>query len=423
MHRIYSFILLCCLILSFFTACTTGAHEIDDWAYVSSIGIDKGISDALRFTFQIPTLKKGSGEGGGGSSSQGKIDTSVMSIDAPTFYAAVNSINTSLSRTLDFSHAKYVVVGEKQAREGVSKIVNSIIRSSQVRRISHFIIAKGSASEFIKALNPVLGTSLSRTQELLMSQEDLTGLFDDISYDQFSIGMKNSYSDPAAALVAVNDFSNYKESGTPPNSFKSGGEYIAGELPRSGGNKYEFFGSAIFDGDKMVGELNGNETRAMRMARGDYKTGAMAIADPEDPKLRITCNISQMRDPDIKITFNDGKPVINLKIFLEGDLLNIQSTNEYENPKIKPILENAYETYIKDLLDKTIDKCKRLNCDVFNFGQTAAMHFLTIPEWKSYNWLSHFKNAEVNTEVQYTIRRTGTLMKTSPTQTSEGEEK
>jgi spore germination protein KC len=79
--------------------------------------------------------------------------------------------------------------------------------------------------------------------------------------------------------------------------------------------------------------------------------------------------------------------------------------------------------YIKGIIDKTIDKCKELNVDVFGSGEKAVKHFLTIQEWEEYNWLSRFKDAEVNTKVEFTIRRTGTILKTSPIKHRQGEKK
>lgn len=65
MRRLVLIVLLCIFILSSLTACYD-AKEIDEWAYVYTIGIDKGVDNDLRFTFQIPSLKLESGGGGGG---------------------------------------------------------------------------------------------------------------------------------------------------------------------------------------------------------------------------------------------------------------------------------------------------------------------------------------------------------------------
>lgn len=426
MRRALPIIILCGLISTLLTACLDG-HEIDDWAYVYTIGVDKGVSDQFRFTFQMPTYKGsttgGGGTGSGGSQSSGRSDNVVVSIDCPTFYSGLNMLNTSLSRTLNFMHSQYMIISEDLAREGVARFINGMIRSPQIRRTLNVIIVKGSASDFIKEMTPVIGTSITKTQELLMEHQYEIGFFDEAMYNEFAGGIKGTYEQTTVALAAINEFTNFKSNGSTPNTFKSSGDYYAGELPRSGGNKYEIFGTAIFDGDKMIGELNGDETRAMLMMKGEFETGSIVIADPLDSKLRITIYTHQQKKPNVKISFQNGKPVIHVKVSLEGDLQNLQSSTQYENEELKPVLEDAFRTFIKGILDKTIDKCKSLNCEVFNFGETAAMQFLTIQDWEKYNWISHFKDAQVTTEVNFILRRTGTLMKTAETNSTKGKKK
>jgi spore germination protein KC len=426
MRRLASITLLLILIISSLTACWD-AKEIDDWAYAYIIGVDKGVDNALRFTYYMPTMKQESGGGGttsgSGGQSGGKKGYTTISIDAPTFYAGVDMTESSVSRRLNYMHAKYLIISEDLAREGVERFINGMVRSRQIRRIMHIIIVRGKASEFVEQFSPALTSAISKAQEGLMATNEDTGLFIDTSYHDFIKDMKTTYRMAAAPLAALNDFSNYKTSGNPPKEFKSEGDYYAGELPRSGGNKYEFFGTALFDGDKMVGELNGDETRALLMVRDEFHRASIAIADPKDKELRVTVIIKAQKKPNIKLDFREGKPVINVKIFLEGDIQNLQSPTEYESVELKPVLEEAYKVYIKGIIDKTIDKCKNLNADVFGFGEKAVMHFLTIQEWEEYNWLGEFKNAEVTTEVEFTIRRTGTLLKTSPTRNTKGEKK
>ena len=158
---------------------------------------------------------------------------------------------------------------------------------------------------------------------------------------------------PIAPLASMNDFSNYKTTGTPPENFKSEGDYYAGELPRLGGNNFEFLGTALFNGDKMVGKLNGDETRALLMLRGDFHRASISMIDPLNPKLKITLNTKIQKKPLIKVDFQKGKPIINIKIFLDGDLENVQSTTEYESVELKPVLEKAFKVYNEPPRGKT----------------------------------------------------------------------
>ena len=182
-------------------------------------------------------------------------------------------------------------------------------------------------------------------------------------------------------------------------------------MPRKSENKFEFMGTALFNGATMVGELNGNETRSMLMLRGDFNSSQIAIPDPNDPNLRISAMVFQKKKPSINITFEEGRAKIHATVFLEGALQNVQSEGA-DYPDEMDKLDAAYQQFIKQKLDQTIRKCQELNVEVFDFGYKAARQFWTIQDWEKYDWLTNFKNAEVTTEVEFIMRRTGTLIAT-----------
>ncbi|MCX7711450.1 MAG: Ger(x)C family spore germination protein [Clostridia bacterium] len=418
MKRVICLLLLLSYMCILFTGCFD-AQEVTEWAYVYSIGMEKGVTDKLRMTVQMPSMKGGKGGGSEGGQEQGNIET--ITIDCPSFYAGVNMINSFVSRQINYMHAKYLVFSESLAREGIDSYITAFIRGRQIRRQMNVIITKGSASDFLKAHSVAISSSLSKKQQNLMDQGSNTGFFSDVTYGDMLDEAKAPYGQPIAILAAINDEGKFKPGeGTGQLPFKTSGDYYAGDLARRGGSKAEFLGTAIFDGGKMVGELNGDETRILLMLRNQFHRAFYAVRDPKMPNKTITMDVRGQKNPNIKVRFEGDKPVIDAKVFLEGDVLAIQSTIDYESKELKPILENEFRKLIKEQMDKTIKKCQLVNSDVFRFGSFAAMHFPTIPEWEEYNWLKRFKDAQVNTEVDFRIRRTGTMLKSSELFSTEG---
>lgn len=427
MRKFLLLLMVSVLILSTLTACYD-AHEINDFAYVYTIGLDKGVTDVLRMTVQMPTMKKEGGGGqkrgpSGGSDTQEQDGYVSISIDAPTFYSGANMINSYLPRTLNYMHTKYFVISEELAREGIGAYINGFVRNREIRRTVYMIVTKGKASDFIKQNSPLVGTALSKMQEDIMRESLETGLFHNTTYGEVIDAAKSPARTAITVLAAVNDFKKFEqEEQTDEKEFRTSGDYYAGELVRSGGNKVEYFGTAIFDGDKMVGELNGDESRMMLMARGEFKRGFFAIKDPKKPDTAITLDVRMEKKPSTKVMYENNKPVIHQKITLEGDIMAIQSSVNYESKDLKPVIENEFRNYVKGEMQKTIEKCKGLNADVFKYGLTAQMSFATRQEWLQYEWYRQFKDAEVSTDVEFAIRRTGTMIKTSPILSTEGEE-
>jgi spore germination protein KC len=416
-------LIIAALLLFAAGGCTTGAHELDERAYVLTIGVDKGVSDKLRFTFQFPTLSGGQSQSssGGGESSKEKTarDLSAITIDCPTIYSGIAMIYSSYSRRMNLTHAVYLIISEELARESVMPFINGMTRSAQVRRTMYVIVCKGKAMDFIKELTPFAGTSVAKSLELIMQNSELSGLYEIITYNEFANRSKCTKCQATATLAALNDLSKLKEDSGQTKEFVSEGDYYPGEVPRQSENKFEFMGTALFNGMTMVGELNGNETRSMLMLRGDFKESQIVIPDPADPSLRIGAQVFQQKKPVVKVSFEEGKVKIHATVYLEGALQNVQNAGPNTHDRIIKT-EDTFERFIREKLDQTVKKCQALNCEVFDFGYKAARQFWTIQDWEKYDWLTHFKDAEVTTEVELVLRRTGTLIASENQEKAEG---
>ena len=413
------------LIVIILVTMLTGCHdltEFDEVTFVLAVGFDKGVKDKLRLTIEFRTVKEGSSSKSSGSSGGGTGgDYTTITIDAPSFFTGINMINCGLPHKLNFMHTEYLVFSEKMAKAGLSTYIASVIRYRQIRRSTAVIVAKGSAYKFLEENQPLITSTLSKKMALQVMESANTGYFPHITLKDFDDGIKSTYRQPIAALGGLNNFNNYQEDGEKASAFQSPeGQYYAGEMPRKGGGKVELFGTAVFDGDKMVGELTGDETRLLMMLMGEYKRGFFTIKDPKMPQYVVPLDVRTSRKTKVHVEIKNGKPYINAEIKLEGDILSIQSMINYEDISLKPLLEKAFEQQIKSEMDALIDKCKKEKSDVFRFGTVACLKFLTIQDLEQYNWNKQFENAEVTVNVMFNIRRTGTLMKSSPVIGSEG---
>ena len=223
-----AFIVIAALTLLSTSGCTTGAHEIDERAYVYTIGVDKGISDKLRFTFQFPALsgkQQQSGGGGGGSVSENRTgaDLTTVTIDCPTIYTGISMVYSSYSRRLNFTHALYLIISDEVAKESVKPFINGMTRSAQVRRTMYVVVCKGKAMDFISELKPFAGSSVSKSLELLMQNAERSSLYETMTYNEFANRLKCIKCQTTATLAALNDSSSFKEDGRQTKEFVSEG--------------------------------------------------------------------------------------------------------------------------------------------------------------------------------------------------------
>jgi len=408
------------------------SREIDDMAYVVSLGLDKGKTNELRMTIQI-AIPVASGGGGGGEESGGggESDESsfITTIETPTIFSGLNMANNYISKQINLSHAKLIVISEELAREGVKNYVNGLMRGREFRGNMFVLVSKGKAEEFIKETKPKFEVNPAKYFELNLMSYRYTGFTANTQLINFYLQEKCTCIQPVAVLGGVSRFksaddfdlkgSTYLEKG---KSAPLEGDFTAGEVPRTGMIKSEFMGLAVFDGDKMVGELDGEETSYYLMLTGNYENSFFTIPDPLVENEYIVLSIREGRPPVKKTTMLGDIPHITAKIKLEADILLIQSGMNYEDPKNVYLLEEAVEEYIKsgmyELLNKT---SKEFKSDIFGFGKAIKGTFLTWQEWIDFKWLKRYENATFDVSVDLIIRRPGLMIRSTPIFSSEGE--
>jgi len=412
-------ILIFCLPLS---GCYDAA-DVDEEVYAMAIGIDKGVDNAVRVTFQYPTYKDspssgGMKGGGGGQTETGEVDgTLVSTVEAPSLLEGVQMLNAAGNRQISLTHAKMLVFSEEFAREGVGKDVETVARYREARETMRVIVCKGKAQDFIMENKSLIGSNLAKGIELSFVQSQNTGYFPDVFFANFYSNMLTPYGQPYAIYAGVNDFQHLPENTQQDNQSPAPIEkdIQPGETPRKGGSKEELFGTAIFDGEKMVGSLTQNETRFFLLGIGKFKWGSFTTGDKNKPGYAYVLDVITARKPQVSAHFENGVPVIDLKVDLDADIAAIQSRIDYE--KVENIKE--LESYTKDCfqegMKKTIERTqKEYNCDIFHFGKKIAGNFKTIQELENYNWLKHYQEAKINVDVTVNIRRNGFFFGTRP---------
>lgn len=422
------------LVILLFFACSlfSGCYdrrEIDDLAYVIAIGFDKGTTNILRMTLQlaVPTAIGGGGEGGGGGGGGEKALT-LTSIDTPTIYTGLNMVNTYLSKQLNMSHAKIVVFSEELAREGIGQYIHALIRGREFRPNMTVIVAKGRADEFIKSNKPVLEINPAKLYELILGTYRYTGFIANTQLINFYLQEESSYHQAVAVLAGVSKYENVDEfssedstAGKKNEPMITEGDYIAGNIPRIGFGKSEIMGLAVFDGDRMVGELDGEETLYHLMLSGQYNHSSMSIRDPLVKDKLVVLNVIQSRKPVHKVRLVDGKPKIYAQVRLEADILSIQSGKNYEDIKNTGILEKAAEDQIREGMLQCLNKTSKVfHTDICGFGKEVKKKVLTWEDWLKVDWLKKYKDASFTVDVDLKIRRPGLLIRTVPGYSIEG---
>ncbi|MBU3113953.1 Ger(x)C family spore germination protein [Clostridium lacusfryxellense] len=284
-------------------------REIDTLAIVAGVAIDKDVlSNKYIITTEIITTQAQ------GVSSI--ISSQLFSSEGDTVFSAVRYIIEKTGLRLFWSDAKVVIISESLAREGIISAVDWTNRSNFVRPDIWLLISKGnSAAEILKnkvKLNEVTSFHLDET----MNSWKLLSKFNNSMIWSFVDGLSSTGKSEAVATVK--------------NKLNNGTISPLVE------------GSAIFNSDKLVGYLNGNETLYMLMIKNKIKQGLISLINVSGSGNNVTLEINDSRT---KLTplFNDKSVSMIVDVYPIVSIHEIQGTKDFMKDENLKILQSETE--------------------------------------------------------------------------------
>ena len=421
------------LILSF-SGCYD-ANEPNDYAYVVAIGVDKAKEKneyEISVQFAKPSQISGgaSEQGGTGGETLG-----LVTVEAPTIYSGINVANNIVSKRFQLSHTKIIVISEEIAKDGMNDIIDTIVRSSDLRPNMYIAVAKGGAKEYLASVKPEMEINPVKYYQLIFENDAAEFVPKSVSQNiYFYINSKER--DVILPLVSKSN-EEPKEKSDNKGQEKNGSndeqennidlpktdaetnyegfeymmkEYIAGNIVANKKNKSEAMGMAVFDEDKMVGELHDIETELYNIVNGTFKTNYNTFYNYKNPDVPIVMQTRQYKPPKITVKTENNSPKISIDISMEGSLISVSGDTLVEEDIYD--YEEEIEKYIEEALGKFLNKTsKELGTDIFGFGVHAKKNFYDYKKFMDYNWDEAYKRAEFKIDADFTIRRTGLVIK------------
>lgn len=411
------------------TACYD-AREVDDLAYVIAIGLDKGKNSSLKITFQIAIPKNlgGGGDGSQGGGSQGGKSSAFenITIEAPAINPSFDMVNAFVGRDLLLSHTKAVIVSEELAKEGILHLVREMIRNREFRRKMTFVVSRTTAEEYIRSINPALEINPAKYYDLHYNSGRYTGTSPYLTLLNMYNRMMSADRQPAAILASVNKSGLESNKSTAENKNRNTpfeADFYSGDIPKKSSLPAEIMGTAVFDGSKFVGELDGESTYHYLLGCNEYGRAVWTFNDPLHSNQKINLTVIKNRDTQVRVKILNGIPNINVSIDLEGDIISIHSGENYEDPEKLKVLENYVNQHIKNGFINTFNiLSKKYKSDIYGFGRSAKVLFPTWKSWENFNWEKRFSQSNMNVKVNFHIRRGGLIIKSHPAVSSEGKE-
>lgn len=430
------------------TGCT--GKEPNEIAYVVALGIDSTDDDNYKITIQYANTTQISG---GASESGGKAGSEIVdnvTIEAPNIYAGVGLANNIVSKSFSMSHAKLIVFSKEIAEKGVKDMIETLVRSEEIRPDVFIAVANTTANDYLTSVNPEMEVNPAQYYQLIYQKNQLvgipdgqlreffTGLYTD-NYDsilpvsgviegaggnsqnddkgQSKDGQNEGSEESSESLDSFESKSsnekdeNEKEKDAEKNTSKYEYDiknYIGGETAIEKKNKAEAIGAAVFEKDKMVGELGEVETEICKMLKGDYTYSYLTYYNNDTPDIPITVKTTQQKKPKYKI--DTDKKTVDIELYIESDLYSLPADYNVEN-KIEDFERNV-ANYTSSTCTEFINNfTKKYNSDILKLNEKVKYKFLTNNQ---YNWFKKnvdWSEYKFSVCTDFKVRRTGLIVR------------
>ncbi len=406
-RKFFAIIILAILIV-ISTTSYYGIKGIDNLAYVVAIGLDKGDNGNLKLSLQISVPN--SGDSSSGSSSQ-SASVVVDSIDCPSINTGINLFNSYLGKEVNLSHCKVLVISEELANEGVNEYLYTLTNNIEFRTDSGIIISKCDAKSYLEYSTPLLDKISARYYEIAPSSSEYTGYTESVTINEFFSAITDNFSEPVAILGSINSAETQTANGT---STDTSAYYTAGQTPISGEPGVETMGLAVFNGDKLVGELDGLESICHLIISNKLKNAQIRIPSPIEELDYIDLYLELRKDTKSSVNLVNGSPYITSKIQITAKMQSMNRNIDLKDDTIVSKIETSAKAFLeKHIIDYLYKTSKELNADIDSFGLYGLKYFTTKAEWDDYDWLHHYKDAFFDIDIDVNLRSSYLLMDTA----------
>lgn len=368
-----SIILLLMLVLAnslFLTGCWS-YQEIDRLTLVAGIAIDKS-ENGDQYLLSVETVDmKGGGEL--------KMNSNTITAAGDTLFDAEKNMSSIVGKKLYFAHARVAVLSQDVAREGAVKVIDWLARNAELRedievlvsqaRTAKEILETGSKTDQIISFE--LDNVLKNEERIVNAPEkELWRLIGDLAGSGISAIL------PAVSLKEVN-------SRTLPS----------------------VMGTAVFKKDKLVGFLNGDDTKDLLFIQDKVKGGLLVqngggLNNGAKVSLKIFKNTTKLKPVE-----KDGNLEIAIDIKTAAAIDEIAGPQNYIDEPGRLMLEKNAEETMKRRIENLVKEVQtKYNSDIFGFGAKVKADRPGV--WKEIGtgWEVKFKNLKVSVNPEITIK-------------------
>lgn len=318
---------------------------------------------------------------------------------------AIKNLRMMATKNIIWNHNDIFIIGEAMAREGISGLIDFLVRESEIRLNNSIMIAEGRASDIFKVPADIENDLHSEIKGIISNSEKWSkGYVPDLRkfLQEYTL----------AHIGAVAGRIGYMEQNI--SSFSTNREkYLQFPNPEKRQTTIIIAGCAAFKKDKLAGFLNEVETSGYSWITEKAEPGTLILADLGGGKTSAM-ELQVVRsgiEPEIK----DGNISMKLKVEITGRLAEDERFINLDSEVIAGLEADFGEEVTKEMETAVKKAQKELKADIFGFGDALYRKKPEIWRMVQPEWEEMFPDIEIQPEVKVTLWRVGqTHGKVSP---------
>ena len=372
------------------------SHSLTNLAYVLALGIDVGEKAKLKISAQF-SKATAFDSGGGSSDSSGQIV--MVSGEADSIFSGINLLNSYIGKELNLAHCNVVVFSEELAKNGIGTQIYSLINNEEVRPSTNIVVSKCSAYDYLDNVKPNIEKLTVQYFDTFSITSRLTGYISNLTIGEFYNNLSSEIKACTAILGGLNATAR-----TESDVITNPEDLTAGSSSVEGNRGSENIGLAVFNGDKLCGELTATEAISHLLIKNKVDSCIISIDSPFNNSNKVELQLYPTKKSKISVDINNNIPHISIELKLDADILTLDENIDYEQENVLETFSNATKQYLeKEIYDYLNKVSKEYSTDIDNFGNKALAYFATSSEWKDFDWSEKFKNAEFDVNVDVTV--------------------
>ena len=366
-----SMILILCIL---FCGCMQ-SKNIDEYAYVLNVGVERGTTMPYLVTALVSVP---------GGTEDTKVENVVISAEARSFSEAYETLNTAYPSRLSFARASLLAIGEDLAKDGAqTAFLDFAFGKPDLWPNLRVVVVKPPVRGVFEGWISEADPSLRKIKTAVGDLSIESGMTSDVGYSTYLEAIGDKRFDAMIAYAGVNEYGLETD--------MLGGEaypYVGGSMLAESALKTSTAGSAVFDGDRMVGVLDGRHTMEVLMVTDAFHKGEMHFTLPDGSTLRAA--LYRMRAPKIRLKNGEAE----VELFLEADVLE---------PMVAPMERNALRAFLTERLESELSAVftalQSADSDAMGFGRFRAEQFRSVSEWEACDWKAAYRTLSVTFSV------------------------